>query len=628
MKKLFVFYKNNILYINILIVILLLILINCQFKYNILIYDDYVYSFKLLFSRYPSNIISWISGTLIPVIFQAHPQDIRAGFYPSSIFLSILYLLVCVTFCRSFFLSAEKSLSLLKRNELFFILPLVFLILQFLYYPKLGNEFYIVSTRLHVISIFAEYLFFYVFYYSFLIGLYNTIYKCKNFNKFDIYTSIFISLILGMYNELSNLSAFFCIFIILVGTFIYDKQKLKNKNILFFIVPFIIGILYYYLVLDVSSQMINGLYHKNYSLSVLLSAENIRKFINSYLNTMFIEKLGFYLILIFLAVVNIFLTKKKSLKDNGINLFVISMLGGFLTANIFMILTPDICSVDYLFQRDSNDMCYINLLEFLMLIYAGELYFKNGYKIKSGILITLLIITFIFAQKYDYLYYTYNSYLQNKTYTYKVKGTDSCCIIAEKQRKKFTAYLTEKTLAVYFILGETAILPESLYLQCKDIYADIDEFFPLKWESRYKKNFPHCILTEDDYIYSTYFKKIYKLPFIGVTFKDDKTAIKEAQKRLKLFNDSYEYWNNNENIKFKDIYERYANKNLTVNDINEIEKKYGKSEITKKAKAYIYYKNKDYKNSLKLYKEYIRKHPNDIDANRNILEITEIKKTP
>lgn len=223
----------------------------------------------------------------------------------------------------------------------------------------------------------------------------------------------------------------------------------------------------------------------------------------------------------------------------------------------------------------------------------------NKIRIKSIIsFFLLLIILFYFC-----IFVLYSKSIVNTSYTIK------------KSLLKM-----DKITIVYSLFGESAILPFSIFYntntQCSRIIIAQDMYIG-KEPMDYFNDINHHYFMNNYTEYSSYFENQYKQNSLGFYIVEDEIANLEYRKRLDLlsniFNDTKILDTDYPSLLFTPL-RKYRNFEITLNDLIKVENS-GKENIDKyiilKAKAYIYYKHKDYSKAIELYKEYLNKYPDD-----------------
>ena len=278
---------------------------------------------------------------------------------------------------------------------------------------------------------------------------------------------------------------------------------------------------------------------------------------------------------------------KDLIKTKLLFIVSISIILGYLVTGLTEIFGYALIhNYEYVFMREFDNHFFYNILEIVIIAIMSLCY--NG-KIKKIINIFLIVI----IVGLSLILWNRNQIAVNA-----------------KFESKLLAYNIEKTNLVYSYFGELPLIKNS-YNKHRLIEGRIGMFVtdPFLFEN-------YVYVPPDSISYKIFYKYLYNYDYVGFIFTDDKIAEKELEARLLLVDDKMESRQElkKNGIKFKKLKEDFADKNLTFQDIEKIEKKHGKSDILIKARAYIYFCNEQYDEALQLYEEYLKKHPNDIDA--------------
>ena len=423
-------------------------------------------------------------------------------------------------------------------------------------------------------------IFIYIFYDIF-------IKEYKPRKPFIIALYIFLAFITCFYNEFVNIFIFsFCIFF-LSFLFLFNRKKSFNKYGLILILPFLIGFICYYFF---SGNATDNLSVYDYTITEGIKnlQMNFIPIMKAFFYTMFVAKSIFWLVILILI---IFVYKLEYNKKNVL-FFCISLLFSYILVNFASVFVCDLVSdTEYLFERPFWDILYINIIEMICLCLLGVLYTNE--KIKKIISIILVITTLmLFYQSCQY-------YTAREDILFDIKKL---------------IYRIDKINLIYTTLGESAIFPEK-YLEIGPVkHSSIFSLnFIFNWEERLQKD---KYINAEYLHYVNYFNRIYDKQYKGVIFKDDKFALEELEKRLILFDEKIETDDDlkKSKIHFDKMYTKYKGLILTLSDIQEMEDKYGNLPVLDKARAFIYFNNKEYETALKLYKEYLKIYPDDIDS--------------
>lgn len=593
--------KNKIIYLNIIIIAIILFILFLMNKYSVVMLHGYIYPWMDLGWRIPSQIFESTLNNILPLFFKSNPNDFRSGFALGSVILSGLYIVICYLFAKGFFLHFSKESndiivkSILLKKEFLLIFPLSFLTVSVIFTKTPFSLIY----RFNDLATSVEYFFGLIFYFLFLMKFYEILFLQNKLNgRINTLFYILISFILGNYNELFNLSVLFFLFSIFLFISIFERRLLKNKEILFLIIPFFIGLVFYYLVFDNYTNSLNhyGITSLDY---ISYIKENFSRISHIFWNVMFRAKYVWFFLIIILS----FLGYKLRVNDFKNTLFfIVSIVFGYILTNFLSSFRAGInASYEFMFERTFWQDCYINILEWVILILIGCLFSKE--KIRKYIIIFLIAVMVFLSDCFIKQFQLRNEYL------YSLKKT---------------LYTIDKYSLVYTALGESVILPEKFLL-----YPFRDYTMMNTMKNEYN---PEDRLNKDRYInaqylhYHRYFNRVYETKLIGVIFKDDEFAHSELEKRLILFDDSIE--NDNQmglnKLNFDTMSKKYKGRNLSIKELEEMKVKQGASDIIDKAMAFVYFNEGDYEKSLKLYLQYLSQSPNDIDALLHIAEIYKI----
>ena len=333
----------------------------------------------------------------------------------------------------------------------------------------------------------------------------------------------------------------------------------------------------------------------NFAGTFITNLKLFPNFIKTWFLYMYLNKYILWIIIIVLGIISYYIYKKQqnineNKKYTNLMIIITSILAGYQLTCLGEIFGYQILpEYDYSFMREFDNCFYVHLLEIIILMLISYIYYNLSNKIKTiiiNILITAVIVFFSIK--------LYNAYGQ--LIKYKIQG-------------RINAYTTEKINLVYALLGESPIFCSEINEDSKFLGSGIFGFGV--HIDGYKYINP--VLTK---YYKYYFKLAYGYDYNAYIFLTKDIMIKELNKRLLLFDDKLESKEQliKEGIKFEKLSKKYGNKNLTLSDIDKIEKKHGKSDILTKARAYVYFKNSNYDDALKLYNEYLEKNPEDFDA--------------
>lgn len=602
--------KKLIIFLNIIIFCILFYIAFSFQKYFYYVYHDYFIPYIVKgigpdFGRVPASFLYRLTKIILPDILSIHSQEFTTSI--EAIIKAISFMAICIVFSLGFFINAKEKSKIFNFENLI-IMPLSFFLLATpILYSHCHNMYF---GQMEQSVVFFEYFFCFLFYFSFFILLiYINLSKTNTFMQSVI---VFTSFFLGFWVELFNVSALFSIIIFVILLYLYNKNLLKNKNLLFFIVPFIIGMILFYKYSGYSTGTRLVSYSYNWGHFFYNIKSYFFDFVQYYIKYIFINNIWFYAIILTLTY---FVWKRKDYNDKIISLVLItcfSILTGYLIMNLSLIIYREQPTIDYsgfMFQREMYQILYHNVLEFIITILLGILYFEYYDQRKK--ILTLLVLVMITV---------ISIYIPNRN-----------IIKEETMKTKEVIYDIEKRVMVFGIFGEITLLPASHLKQPKifsrEIFMFDDKYRFEREVSDYNIDKYYTLMKNRFFdkfylLHHYYFEHEYKRPFFGVRFVDDNIANEELEKRLNLLNFPKETKEDiiKRNISFKP-FRKYRNYNLTIQNINSFKVNEENKDIILKATAYAYYKDKDLDNALKLYSQYLKKYPKDIDALINCARI-------
>ncbi len=593
-------YKQNIIYyINLLVCIFIFIMLVYWQKDICLIRHDFFLPFKAdpnewFTGRIPASLLNFFTVYYLPKILSIHANDFLCGFV--SLIKAIPLLLIGITAVKCFFIKSE-FINFLKKPECTLIM--IFYLL-FLFYGNINYPLYLFNIK--ETTVFYEYSFGVIFYFLFYYLLLRFIVDENYYNTLNKNSKILMYLICflcGFWNEHINCAVFYSLISIFVLFLIFNKEKIKKKDLLHLIIPFFIGFSMFYISSDYVLSGFNetaghdiGVKHNLNVIHTYLSEFN-----HGYFNYMFnMDKFTYLFILIFSVFV--FAEKTKQSKSILITCFSI-LIGHLITCYSYVIF------IEKIYTREPLIIFHSLILAFILIILLGELYNSNKSKIiKSVIIIFLICITFIYGR------------IVVNNYSY---------IINKNSYTKQCLYKLDEINLIYNILGESAILPVSIFYD--DIYKSTkififqDDIQNYSGEN-YKKYLLNRYFSEFYTGYNVYFNKLYDKDLIGFYVVDDETAYKELQKRKDIINNFLPYYNRNSSNKlnFNDLF-KYKDISINFQKINLIKETDENKYLLLKAKAFLEYKNHNYPSAILLYKEYLTKYPDDYDTLINLGQI-------
>ena len=597
-------YKQNIIYyINLLVCIFIFIMFVYWQKDICLIRHDFFLPFKAnpyewLAGRIPASILNFITVYYLPKILLIHVNDFLCGFV--SLIKAIPLFLIGIIAVKCFLLNhfaVGGGINFLKKPESSLILILSLL---FLFYGNINYPLYLFNIR--ETTVFYEYSFGVIFYFLFYYLLLRFILEENYYNTLNKNAKVLIYLICffcGFWNEHINCAVFYSLISIFVLFLIFDKEKFLKKELLHLVIPFFIGFIMYYICSDYVLSGFNETAGHDFNIKQNLSiiSTYLSEFNKGYFKYMFyLDKFTYLFIFVFSLFV--FMEKTKQSKFILITCFSI-LLGHLITCYSYVFF------IEKIYTRESLIIFHSLILAFILIILLGELYNSNKSKIiKSAIIIFLIWMTFIYGK------FVLNNYSD---------------IINKNSYVKQCLYKLDEINLIYNILGESAILPISIFYD--DIYKstkififqdDIEDYS----SENYKKYLLNRYFSEFYTGYNIYFNKLYGKDLIGFYVVDDETAYKELQKRKDIINNFLPYNNQNSSNKlnFNDLF-KYKDININIQKINLSKETDENKYLLIKAKAFIEYKKHHYTSAIIFYNEYLTKYPDDYDALINLGQI-------
>lgn len=593
--------KQHIVHIINIFIITVLFFIIFKYQQNYtLIGHDYFLGKQLMFdinssSRLLPSMLFISFDYLLPQALNIPRMSYISELY--AVIKSVFFLQICFCFSLGFFITVQKK-NLLSQPVFFIIVVLSFLLLTsnpiFLNAPRL--EYLFCNT--YESARFYEYFFVLAFYFVFFISL---IYSLNKKEKINLPLKIFFLLnafLLSLENELTLLSTFFAIIILVLSLFVFKEKQYFNKFFVLIIASFYIGAFFYVIFSDYVSGTHIATYEYNWDMLFLNIKNYYVDFFKEYIKYNIFDQ-RFFLIAIF--ALSFFIIKTNS-SNNSLNKLVVitsfAFLTGWLIMNLFFICAIDIFGTDYLFKRSEYIYLYRNILEFIIITLSGCIYYQHP-KFKT-IFITFCIFLSLFLSCNLKYYYVRQS---------------------EKMRNtRNLAYNIEKINVIYSLFGESVILPISY---CNDdlryykVFRLNDQFGYMN-----KENLAQFMrdkyFTPEYSFYKVYFETQYSLKFYGFQFKKDTYAQEELQKRINILKGIPGY-ENLEDLNFRQL-KRLSELNINKSLIDELSKTSKYKNLIKKYTAFYYYKNKDYSSAINLYKEYFNEIPDDFDVLSNLYE--------
>ncbi len=592
-------YKQNfIVYINIFICIFVFFLLIYFQKDICCIRHDFFLPYnnnigRWLYGRIPANLLSFLTINFIPRLLGIHSNDFMS--IANSFIKSIPLFLLGIIAVKCFFISAEEKINIFKRFESAIIIILSFLLI---FYGNIDHPVYMFYTRETIV--FYEYSFGVIFYFLFLFFILNFILH-KNisfpFNKYTKSLIILVSFLCGFWNEHINIAVFWGIVILflLLRDKIFYELKVKNKELMYLIIPFFIGLFMFYICSDYVLSGFNEIAGHKYNIeNFTILKTYFNKFNNGYFNYIFCYDRYTYLFIVISAIL-VFFTKTKY--SNTILIFCFSVLFGHLLTNYIYIF-----SFDAIYSRVPLVTFHSLILAFILIILLGELYNSNKSKI-----IKIAVIVFLICITCNYCRIISNNYSE---------------IINKNSYIKQSLYRLDEINLVYNILGESAILPVSIFYD--NIYKSTNififqDFIENYSQENYKKFLYNRYFNYYYTGYCEYFNKQYKKNLIGFYITDDITAYKELKKRLDIIN-IFINRTDDAKLKFNNL-NKYKNIELTPQNIAKVKITKENENIILKIKAFFEYKKNNYDSAISLYNEYLNKYDEDYDVLINLAQI-------
>lgn len=548
-------------------------------------YFSDISSFAFPSVRYPALIINAFYHKILPALFGMHPQDFMDNYIVCSV-VTICILAIVTVFAQGFFVSYAKQEKFLFKKENIILLPCCFFIF--------AQQRYDLFCNFKDSAVFLEYHGAYIFFFLFFGLIFQIILSDRQISKLQIILYSFMGFLLGIWSEFINIPAFLSLLIIIViNRVLYYQNILKNKNLLYMVLSFFLGFAIFYChsgSFGINSFGTLGDYNVFHHLQE--NVAQIIPFTKAFIKAMLLEYYGIWVAFLFCFIcLMIYLIKNPDKYGEKLVLLCISLLAGFYIAGygtIIFLSSRDI----YLFNLYGFPLIGYHITVFVTLIILGYLYNKIKNRFFAFALIISLLIPVYFIAKFFIPFYTEKLEYNTKT--------------------KVDIHNTEKTFIIYSIFGEAAIFPEG--------YSHNECLLPIRLP--YNNKIYGKI---DDFQDIAMLKKIYKHPIIGYQIYPEAIANENMQKRIIYLGEITPEYNKFGQIQYKDIKE-YDKINLSMQDIIDLENKYGKDAILDKAKAYIYFKRKDYVKAFNLYSEYSKQNPEDYESLLNMAEIYKIQK--
>ena len=592
--------KKSIIVVLNIFVLFIISYITFDFqKYFYVVKHDYFWPYTnfehfLRTGRIPAYISYSLLHNFLPRITNTNPQDFISGC--GAIINVVIFLSLIITVTASFFMTSYNK-YIIQNKESLLIIPLSFICLCF---PFTQSDWYsIYFGFMNECVVFFDYYICLLFFFIMVLSIIKIL-QNEHIGKVSKFLIAVNSFLLGFWNELFNVTVFISLFF--VSTFF--GRKLNKDYFKLILFPFVCAFSLYYICSEWFSGKMGASHPQNWAYEFNQTFHNISHFMSCYTEHLFIQKVPLFLIIFILL---IFLLKSRIInKINTVNKVCLSFLSGYLICNLSYIFFKEIANsygLDYLFQRSIEEYVYCNILEFIIIIFLGCVYFQYK-ELRKYILVFIFIVTLFFSVNFNKHY--------NK--------------IQEKNLNvKLLVYKIEKANVIYNYLGESTILPASFLnssdLRNGDIYTLHDLF-----KYRYKEDFETFM--QDKYfdslysLYHMYFENTYNTKFIGFQFKEDDYANNEYRKRLNILNEQIEDDETiiKNRVSFKSL-DKYKNKKISLEEINKIPPTDENYDILLKTQAYINYRDGNLEVALKLYSEYLEIKNDDFDALYNLADI-------
>lgn len=389
----------------------------------------------------------------------------------------------------------------------------------------------------------------------------------------------------------------FTIVILSIILFFYEKSRLKNKYLLFIIFPLILGIISYYLF--------GSNYIKSFSLidDIQSNLLKLPTFTSNFVKFLIIDKFVYLIIISILTIILLIKKTEGEEKNKNIIIYCFSMIFGLLLTNYMMIFTQGVYdSAPYLFERPDTDTVNLNILEYIILVLTGAVYYQYKNCCKYLLTIYFICLIPICVQFIKFSKYVINNTRINKSVIFDL----------------------EMRCVIFNSIGEISYLPES-YLH-NNILLEQGIIFPYDTSNGTLK-FKTGKIYDGEYYspYMKYFKHVYGTNLKGIVWLPDEIADEILNKRLLLINDELKNYKNRQ-YSFKKLYKKFYKREITISDLHN-NKTNDLSDIMLKTKANIKYKEGNFLEAMNLYEEYLKKYNDkDIDVLYSLANIYDVLK--
>lgn len=603
--------SNKILFANLFVFFIIFVIItvlqmnNCNIRHDFSIFE-YHHDFKktILDGRIPARYLSLLFIDFIPSLFHLNPNDVRSTLCAVFIAFSILFL--CIIWVKSFFITEENKSSILFKIESSFLAILSFLCILLptgILYDISKN--YLLNMK--ELVVFFEYNFIIIFYFLFFIFLFNILFKRITYKQY-LYILISInSFFCGIWSEHINVRILLCLLILIFILYFSNKKLLINRQFyLYCLIPFLIGTTFFFIFSDyiLTNNMVAG-HEYSYADFANSIKINFNSFFEGYVKHLFINDIFLYIILIILSI-SLYIIKPNYYKEIMILCYIL-LISQLLTSFIYILFVN--IPGGFIYSRESMIIFQTIQLDFIILLMLGCMYCGS-----KNIIIKYTVNFFIIISIIFYFFILFSSIRNIVNSSYEIKHS---------------LLKLDKITLVYNILGDNAILPFSIFFNsntgCSRIFIFQDEYIGMNKTDFYnavKKQYFDANVTG----YSIYFRNQYNREMLGFTIVDSETAEKEYSKRLlilsKFLGDVSYLKLEDKSLLFTPLY-KFSNIHLSINDLDYIEKNYDDVDkyIILKAKANIFFKQRNWDKAIDLYNRYIEKYPNDYNSLLNIAEI-------
>lgn len=538
-----------------------------------------VLSFK--YTRIVPFIITKMYNNSLPLIFNLHPADFRTN-YIVCIITGCLYTFYSVFLSNIFYLLTDKTKNYFKRKESVVLLPLTFICVSFYLFNDTAT-IQPVFMGVRDATLFFEYLGGYFLYFIFFTKCFDIIINKTVLNKKQLFFLSITGILIGLWSEFINISAFLSIILMFIIVCCCSKELLKNKSVWFLMISFLLGFFIFYVLSGNFTISHFGTLKKfNIFEQNLQIFSFSNEFYKDYFHSLFINFKWCWTVLLsstILLIISCSFLKDKEEKRKTKMLILLSyslVLGILLCAFCSIFIDKSMRFGLYIFN--SYYFPYVIYVVYLFAITAivGALYRNLNKKVQIVFLILLIVFS----------YFPYKKFLP--VYKEQIK--------TEKELRQ-NIYNIEKKFVIYSVFFEKALFSE------KDIPFE------------YKFSASQCFN-----LFFSYMDFIYKHKKVGYVSMDYPNSAEEIEKREKLLGIQQEKYNLFKVIQFSPLKE-YDKINLNLEELKKLKEQKGENPLLIKTEAYLYKQKNDYSKAIKLYKEYLKSNPEDIDASVNLAQI-------